>query len=1028
MKQQLLLIILLTYSCLGYSQNRYFQQKVNTTIDVKLNDENHSLSAFEKIEYINNSTETLDSIIFHLWPNAYKNVNTTMAKHLVSSGDIKFQYADSINRGYIDSLDFKTDGKKLKWEYYNNKIDIAVVYLAEPLKPGKSVEITTPFYVKIPLGVYSRLGHIGQSYQITQWFPKPAVYDRTGWHPLSYLSQGEFYSEFGNYDVKITLPENYVLGATGDLQNNPKEEQFLLEKVKQTEKLIDSSLLPILDSLKNADMSFPKSSDKYKTLHFHQENVHDFAFFADKRYHVLKGQVELPKSKRIVNTWAMFTNNEADLWKNSIDYLNNSTYFYSLWVGDYPYNHATAVDGSISAGGGMEYPNITVIGESYTAKALDEVITHEVGHNWFYGILGSNERKNAWMDEGMNSYVESRYMDHFYPVSNPMAPILGFDELQQKDVMNLGYKFNAARNLDQPIQMGASLYTNTNYGVIVYGKTSIGFKYLQYYLGTELFDRCMDSYFQSWKFKHPCPTDVRDSFEEVSGEDLSWFFDDFIKTTKKIDYKLQSVRKKDNNVYRIKIKNNTDFSAPTSLTGITLLDSISSIHTWLPNFENDTTLEFTSNEEIKYFALDYSNVTTDINISNNTIRAKGLFRKTEPLKFQILAGIEKQNKSIIYYTPIVEWNYYDKFMPGMAIYNHLVFERKFEYLIAPVYSINNKALNGIAEFSYNIHPDNKISKMSFGYLGKTYSQSFNLDEGNHRWSKNQISLDVKLKENKLRYSPAHIISIKEIMIDDYSISGNFVEPPQFDAHKTLYTVLDYSIKSKQFLSPKSLDIRYVYGNDTKNTVLNTISLTGNFRHNYNKRMEGIEFRFFAGYNLYNSENLPDPYQFHLTGQDGSFDYLYERTYLGRNTPFPNALAQQTSNTHGAFKINSFREKSHLWLTALNSKIELPKIPIGIFIDLGLYPIKTNTNSKEGMKIEKIYNSGIYYSLKVSNKEILSIYLPLLYSDKIADATVLRSTIDSPSPTIENIHFLQRITFIFNIQEINPFQIIRNIAP
>ena len=175
MKQQLLLIILLTYSCLGYSQNRYFQQKVNTTIDVKLNDENHSLSAFEKIEYINNSTETLDSIIFHLWPNAYKNVNTTMAKHLVSSGDIKFQYADSINRGYIDSLDFKTDGKKLKWEYYNNKIDIAVVYLAEPLKPGKSVEITTPFYVKIPLGVYSRLGHIGQSYQITQWFPKPAV-------------------------------------------------------------------------------------------------------------------------------------------------------------------------------------------------------------------------------------------------------------------------------------------------------------------------------------------------------------------------------------------------------------------------------------------------------------------------------------------------------------------------------------------------------------------------------------------------------------------------------------------------------------------------------------------------------------------------------------------------------------------------------------------------------------------------------------------------------------------------------------
>ena len=114
-------------------------------------------------------------------------------------------------------------------------------------------------------------------------------------------------------------------------------------------------------------MSFPESSKKLKTLHFHQENVHDFAWFADKRYHVLRGEVELPESKKKVTTWAMFTNNEFDLWEKSIEYLNDATYYYSLWVGEYPYNHVTAVDGSISAGGGMEYPNITVIGESYSA-------------------------------------------------------------------------------------------------------------------------------------------------------------------------------------------------------------------------------------------------------------------------------------------------------------------------------------------------------------------------------------------------------------------------------------------------------------------------------------------------------------------------------------------------------------------------------------------------------------------------------------------------------------------------------------
>ena len=128
----------------------------------------------------------------------------------------------------------------------------------------------------------------------------------------------------------------------------------------------------------------------------------------------LKDSVKLPHSGRYVTTWAMFTANEQDLWRKSPDYLNKSTYYYSLWNGDYPYNHVTAVDGTISAGGGMEYPNVTVIGESGSDFALNTVIAHEVGHNWFYGILGSNERENAWMDEGLNSFNETRYLMEYY--------------------------------------------------------------------------------------------------------------------------------------------------------------------------------------------------------------------------------------------------------------------------------------------------------------------------------------------------------------------------------------------------------------------------------------------------------------------------------------------------------------------------------------------------------------------------------------------------------------------------------------
>jgi hypothetical protein len=327
--------------CLGsisfaQTSKPYFQQRVNTTMEVKLNDKEHTLSATTSIEYINNSPDQLTFIYMHLWPNAYKNVNTAMGQQVLSNGDLDFQFAKEDERGYIDSLDFKVNGVSVKLEYDPIHIDIAKIILNEPLKSGETIVITTPFFVKIPVGIYSRLGHIGESYQITQWFPKPAVYDREGWHPLPYLSQGEFYSEFGSYDVKITVPQNYVLGATGDLQNGEEELKWLEQKVKDTEALIKTKTYDV-NMAGKPNMEFPKSSKEFKTLHFKQDNVHDFAWFCDKRFHVLKGEVTLPHSKEKVTSWAMFTNSEFKLWEKSIEYLNDAVYYYSLWNGDYPY-------------------------------------------------------------------------------------------------------------------------------------------------------------------------------------------------------------------------------------------------------------------------------------------------------------------------------------------------------------------------------------------------------------------------------------------------------------------------------------------------------------------------------------------------------------------------------------------------------------------------------------------------------------------------------------------------------------------
>ncbi|MDP6234129.1 MAG: M1 family metallopeptidase, partial [Candidatus Poseidoniaceae archaeon] len=456
-----------------------WQQQVDSDIRVTLDDQAHRLYGDIQITYHNNSPETLDFVWMHLWPNAYRNGKTAMAKQHYRDGDMFMFYAMSRDLGGIDSLAFTSAGQTLAWEPHPEHIDIAKVTLPAPLAPGESVEIATPFRVDLPSGSISRLGHVGESYQITQWYPKPAVYDEDGWHPMPYLSQGEFFSDYGTFDVRITLPSNYTVGATGDFvpgsENNDTEVKRLAQLVEETETWVTN------EGWNDATNEFPASSEDMKTLHFRQSQVHDFAWFADKRYKVLQGEVTLPGDGRAVTTWAMFTPEEGELWQKAPEYLHDATYYYSLWNGDYPYNQVTAVDGTISAGGGMEYPNVTVIGSTGSASGLETVIVHEVGHNWFYGILGSNERENAWMDEGINSFNETRYLLtkygedkglNFLVGNNNLAKRFDVDEFQYKWIDELSYLFPARFGADQPIQCHSNSLTQLNYGAIIYKKTA----------------------------------------------------------------------------------------------------------------------------------------------------------------------------------------------------------------------------------------------------------------------------------------------------------------------------------------------------------------------------------------------------------------------------------------------------------------------------------------------------------------------------------------------------------------------------
>ncbi len=494
------LILLLIFTA-GYSQSDYWQQQVNYNIDVSLNDKEHTLDGFASIEYINNSPDSLCFIWFHLWPNAYKNDKTAFSDQLLENGNTKFYFSDKEQKGYINRLDFKVNNITANIEDHPQHIDIVKLLLPTPLAPGQKITITTPFHVKLPYN-FSRGGHDGQSYQATQWYPKPAVYDKNGWHPMPYLDQGEFYSEFGNYKVYITVPENYVVAATGELQN-AGEKEWLKARASfdwqaGKEKSADGKVLP-------ASKIFPPSAVNIKKLEYLQENIHDFAWFADKRF-IVKEDTCLLASGRSISIITYFTPLHKNIWSESVSYTKKAIRHYSSLVGEYPYNIAQVVQGPQSFGGGMEYPTITVISPTNNKSALDQTIAHEVGHNWFYGILGTNERSNPWMDEGINSYFEDKYSASRYGEA---------DKYQQ-----IAFESLVAEKVDQPIATASEQFSELNYNLVAYFKTAEWFRYLESEVGKDVLANAIKEYYRRWQFRHPQPDDFKKVIEEVCEKKL----------------------------------------------------------------------------------------------------------------------------------------------------------------------------------------------------------------------------------------------------------------------------------------------------------------------------------------------------------------------------------------------------------------------------------------------------------------------------------------------------------------------------
>lgn len=955
----------------------YFQQTVDYTIQATLDDERHELRGDWKLIYTNNSPDTLSFLYLHVWANAYKDRQTAFAKQLLDLGRLDFHFAKAEDLGGMidEAFQWKVDGALATATPDPKHQDILKVDLPQPLLPGATVTLTTPFALKIP-GNFSRLAHIEQSYYVCQWYPKPAVYDREGWHPMPYLNNGEFYSEFGKYDVTLTLPANYVVGATGTLQT-PSEQAFM-------DSLAKAHTTTDWETIAYEPDPYPASAKQLKTIRYTAERVHDFAWFADKRFFVQQQKIPLASGKEVQN-YVLFTKIGAIHWADSaLVYGKRSLQFYSEEVGEYPYPTLTLVQANYR-GNDMEYPMITVVNFGVVPWLLEATIAHEVGHNWFYGILGSNERDYPWIDEGMNTFYEEQYMEKHAPLFSTWD--------------NDSYQYVAAERSEQPINTPSDSLTDDNYYICAYAKPALSFSYLQQYLGKDTLDRIIKDYYQTWQFKHPQPADLRRAFEQGTSKKLNWFFDHLIETNERLDYALTGHSCcQAHQQASVRLRNKGDFAAPVLISAIDEQDSIIA-EQWveaLPKGQ-DTTLQL---PEADRYWVDAKERMPEVNRNNNVVRSHGLFKAGKPLKLGLINNYYGQQDHKLFLLPLFGYNHYDGALIGATAYSLPLPRRPWHYAVAPMFTTATLSVVGTGEVGYHHHfgkhqlvlgarmksfhrrRQDATEERPFRYAERYYKPSL---FGYWDWAPQAA---ISPHRHQTGWSSALIgeeqAQLSRLNATTFAYNGKVTN---WRSTHRLYH--QYAFRRK----PTTLTLKgeLEYANYSRLATMEhylQLTLEANATFWYSPEWV-IELRGFAGGFLWHTNRQFGAFPLVLAAGNRK-DYHYDQLLGGRQEQ-GNVLAQQVVIADGGFKVPleevQFLGASNTFLMAVNVTADLPfKLPFRLnwlklrpFADVG-YTLPSDPLSQGQDPAESIWvSAGLYLELADG---LANIYVPLLETENL----------------------------------------------
>ena len=520
----------------GQPGARYWQQYARYQLSASLDTATRELVGTGSIRYYNRSPDALKRVALHLYQNLYAPAAQRNRVVAVTSGiQIARLAANGARLAALPSTDTTSVG-------YRVDGTIAWLNLSTPLAAGDSIDLYVQWsFVVPPLAASPRMGQDGEVFHLAYWYPQVAVYDDVnGWQTDQYMGTGEFYMGYADYDVTLRLPAGWLVVATGDLVNPTEvlspQVRDRLDRLRAGRGAVDSGIVQVVSAAERGPgrATAAGGTDRALAWHFTADRVRDFAWTASSRYvwdaaRVSVGDATGDGAGDFALVHALYRP-QFTLWRETARYARHSIDFLSRFLWPYPYPHMTVVEG-LAVGGGMEFPMTTFItGSPRDSVALQSVTIHEIAHMWFPMMVGSDEKRHMWQDEGLTSFNDWNGSVEFFPGISP------------EELMGTTYYRTARAGTELEVMRHGDHYMrDAARTVAAYDKPMVALHALRALLGEETFMRAYREYGRRWMNRHPQPQDLFNTFNDITGRDLSWFWRTWFYETWTLDHAIAGV-------------------------------------------------------------------------------------------------------------------------------------------------------------------------------------------------------------------------------------------------------------------------------------------------------------------------------------------------------------------------------------------------------------------------------------------------------------------------------------------------------